>query len=93
MTPVETLIMDALWDESPAAVKQIQERFQSVKPTVYSTVLTMMRILRNKGFLVSERQGKVDLCRQVVCRGDSGQRSLCEVTDQGQIEKGVIEDK
>lgn len=63
------------------------------KPMAYNTVLTMMRILRNKGFLVSDRQGKVDLCRQVVCRGDSGQRSLCEVTDQGQIEKGVIEDK
>ena len=53
----------------------------------------MMRILRNKGFLVSERQCTVDLYRRVVCRGDSGQRSLCEVTDQGQIEKGVIEDK
>ncbi len=43
LTPLETLIMSALWDESPAAVKQIQERLNSVKPMAYSTVLTMMR--------------------------------------------------
>ena len=85
--------MTALWDESPAAVKQIQERLKSVKPMAYSTVLTMMRILRNKGFLVSERQGKADLYRGVVSRDDVGRRSLCEVTDQGQIKKDVIEDK
>ena len=81
LTPLETLIMSALWDESPAAVKQIQERLQSVKPMAYSTVLTMMRILRNKGFLVSERQGKADLYRPVISRDDAGRRSLCEVID------------
>jgi BlaI family penicillinase repressor len=81
LTRLETLIMNALWDESPAAVKQIQERLKSVKPMAYSTVLTMMRILRDKGFLVSERQGKADLYRPVVSRDDAGRRSLGEVID------------
>jgi len=81
LTPLETLIMNALWDESPAAVKQIQGRLKSVKPMAYSTVLTMMRILRGKGFLVSERQGKADLYRPVVSRDDAGRRSLGEVID------------
>ena len=81
LTPLETLIMNALWDESPAAVQQIQGRLKSVKPMAYSTVLTMMRILRGKGFLVSERQGKADLYRPVVSRDDAGRRSLGEVID------------
>jgi BlaI family penicillinase repressor len=81
LTRLETLIMNALWDDSPAAVKQIQERLKSVKPMAYSTVLTMMRILRDKGFLVSERQGKADLYRPVVSRDDAGRRSLGEVID------------
>jgi BlaI family penicillinase repressor len=81
LTPLETLIMNALWHDSPAAVKQIQERLKSVKPMAYSTVLTMMRILRDKGFLVSERQGKADLYRPVVSRDDAGRRSLGEVID------------
>ena len=81
LTPLETLIMNVLWDESPAAVKQVQERLKSVKPMAYSTVLTMMRILRDKGFLTSERQGKADLYRPTVSREDAGRRSLGEVIE------------
>ena len=81
LTPLETIIMNALWDESPAAVKQVQERLESVKPMAYNTVLTMMRILRDKGFLVSERKGRADLYRPVVTREDAGRRSLGELID------------
>ena len=65
LTPLETLIMNVLWDESPAAVRQVQQRLESIKPMAYNTVLTMMRILREKGFLVSERSGRSDLYRPV----------------------------
>ena len=81
LTPLETLIMNALWDESPAAVKQVQKRLESIKPMAYSTVLTMMRILRDKGFLASERKGKADYYHPVVSREDAGRRSLGEVID------------
>ena len=79
LTPLETLIMNVLWDESPAAVKQVQERLKSVKPMAYNTVLTMMRILRDKGFLASEREGRADLYRPIVTREDMGRRSLGEL--------------
>ena len=81
LTPLETLIMNVLWDESPAAVKQVQERLTTVKPMAYNTVLTIMRILRDKGFVVSEREGRSDLYRPVVTREDMGRRSLGEVID------------
>ncbi len=81
LTPLETLIMNALWDESLAAVKQVQQRLASVKPMAYNTVLTMMRILREKGFLVSERQGKADLYRPTVSREVMGRRSLGDIID------------
>jgi len=81
LTPLETLIMNALWDESPAAVKRVQERLNSIKPMAYSTVLTMIRILRDKGFLSSDRQGKADLYRPIVTREDAGRRSLGEVVE------------
>jgi|TARA_B110000116_G_C16446162_1_gene407144 BlaI family penicillinase repressor len=81
LTPLETLIMNELWDDSPAAVKQVQERLQTIKPMAYSTVLTMMRILREKGFLRSERQGKADLYSPTISREDAGRRSLGEVIE------------
>ena len=49
LTPLETLIMNVLWDESPVAVKQVQQRLESSRPMAYNTVLMMMRIPREKG--------------------------------------------
>ena len=81
LTPLETLIMNELWDDSPATVKQVLERLQAIKPMAYSTVLTMMRILREKGFLRSEGQGKADLYSPTISREDAGRRSLGEVIE------------
>ncbi len=41
----------------------------------------MMHILREKGFVVSERAGRYDLYRPVVTREDMGRRSLSEIID------------
>ena len=86
LTPLETIIMNVLWDQSPAAVKQVRERLKTVKPMAYSTVLTMMRILRDKGFLASVRQGKADLYRPVVTRDDVARRSLGDSFFSGSAE-------
>lgn len=75
LTPLETLIMKALWDASPASVRQVQERLEPVKPMAYNTVLTVMRILRDKGFVTSQRDGRTDLYDPAVSREHMGQRS------------------
>ena len=60
LTPLEALIMDCVWDLSSATVRQVQDRLKRAKPMAYNTVLTMMGILREKGFLRS-RRGNVSL--------------------------------
>ena len=81
LTPLEALIMNALWDKAPATVRQVQECLRHIKPMAYNTVLTMMRILREKGFLVSERVGRTDSYRPVVTREQMGRRSLGELLE------------
>ncbi|KPK84596.1 MAG: hypothetical protein AMJ81_05145 [Phycisphaerae bacterium SM23_33] len=79
LTPVETVIMDRLWELGRATVRQVQQSLRPVKPMAYNTVLTMMRILRDKGFLASRRQGRLDVYRPLVTRQQMGRRSLHEV--------------
>ena len=81
LTPLETMIMKALWEASPASVRQVQQRLESVKPMAYNTVLTMMRILRDKGFVTSQRDGRTDLYDPVVSREHMGQRSYREAAE------------
>jgi len=82
LTPLEALIMDAVWGRSEATVRDVQERLQSEKPMAYNTVLTMMRILRDKGFLESRREGRTDVYRPRVPREQVAGSSLQEVLDR-----------
>ncbi|MBN1556428.1 MAG: BlaI/MecI/CopY family transcriptional regulator [Phycisphaerae bacterium] len=79
LTPLESVIMDAVWELSKATVRQVRERLKSTKPMAYNTVLTMMRILRDKGFLVSRRQGRVDVYQPAVSKENVARRNLREI--------------
>jgi predicted transcriptional regulator len=82
LTPLETLIMDCVWELGEASVRDVRERLKPDKPMAYNTVLTMMRILREKGFLCSEREGRMDVYRPLVEREQIGRRSLSEVMER-----------
>lgn len=82
LTPLEALIMDAVWKSPGSTVREIQEGLQARKPMAYNTVLTMMRILREKGYLESVREGRVDVYRPLVSREQAARGSLREVMDQ-----------
>lgn len=81
LTPLEALIMDCVWDLSQATVHEVQDRLKSAKPMAYNTVLTMLRILREKGFLASRREGRMDVYRPLVTREQMGRRRLRELLD------------
>jgi len=81
-TPLESLVMQSLWERSPASVRDVQMRLSEQKPMAYNTVLTLMRRLRKKGFLASERNGRRDLYSPVVERQVVAQRSLRDLVDR-----------
>ena len=76
LTPAETVIMDAVWELPEATVKDVQEHLHAEKPMAYNTVLTLMRILRDKGYLDSSRQGRTDVYRPAVSRREVGKSCL-----------------
>lgn len=82
LTGLEAVIMDCVWDLSEATVRDVKERLDSAKPMAYNTVLTMMRILRDKGFLASRRDGRTDVYRPRVSRQQMGRRSLHDVIER-----------
>jgi BlaI family penicillinase repressor len=79
LTPLESIIMDAVWGRSEATVRQVRASLKSSRPMAYNTVLTMMRILRDKGFLTSQRQGRVDVYRPLISREHMAHRGLREL--------------
>lgn len=82
LTELESLIMDAMWSLQQATVRDVQEHLKSVKPMARNTVLTMMGILRDKGFLTSTREGRVDVYTPAVSREQVSRRLLHDVMNR-----------
>ena len=51
LTPQELAIMKVVWRMEKATVRDVYEALQESRPVAYTTVMTMMRILQEKGFL------------------------------------------
>ena len=57
LTNAEEQLMQILWKEEKAFVKEILEHFPDPKPA-YNTVSTIVRILEKKGYVAHEEFGK-----------------------------------
>jgi predicted transcriptional regulator len=51
LTPQELAIMKVVWRMEKATVREVYEALREKRPVAYTTVMTMMKILEEKGFL------------------------------------------
>lgn len=58
LTDVELEIMQVVWDLGGGTVRQVHERLNHNRPLAYTTVMTMMGILEDKGHLTRTKQGR-----------------------------------
>lgn len=82
LTPLEAQVMDAVWELGEATVRQVKDHLEPTRPMAYNTVLTMLRILREKAFLKTRREGRMDVYRPVVSREQAARSSLGEVMER-----------
>jgi predicted transcriptional regulator len=55
LTPQELAIMKIVWRLDTATVRQVYEALRKKRDIAYTTVMTMMKILEEKGFLKKTR--------------------------------------
>jgi len=53
--------MELLWKESPASVRVVHENLANERPIAYTTVMTVMGRLAEKGMLEREQHGRAYL--------------------------------
>jgi predicted transcriptional regulator len=51
LTPQELAIMKVVWRLDKATVRDVYEALRETRPIAYTTVMTMMKILEDKGYL------------------------------------------
>jgi predicted transcriptional regulator len=63
LTPQELAIMKVVWELEAATVRDVYERLRARRDVAYTTVLTMMKILEQKGYVTKERADRAFVYR------------------------------
>ena len=63
LTPQELAIMKVVWRKDEATVRDVYEALRESRPVAYTTVMTMMRILQEKGYLTKATNDRAHVYR------------------------------
>jgi BlaI family penicillinase repressor len=68
LTRQELQIMKVVWERGAATVKEVCDVISQRKATAYTTILTLMGILEEKGALIHSRSGRAYLYKPLLTR-------------------------
>ena len=82
LTKAETQVMNILWSlpEQQGFIQDIIDRYPEPKPA-YTTILTFMKILTDKGFVKPERVGTANRFSPLVSKDDYTYSFISDVKD------------
>lgn len=76
LTDAELRLMDILWDIGPATVGDVVDALPQHQALAYSTVLTTLRILEQKGYVNHKKQGRAFVYHPIVNRKQASQNAV-----------------
>jgi len=74
--------MDVLWDMGAGTVNDVIAALPKKPPTAYSTALTVLRILEDKGYLRHRKEGRAFVYEPVVAREDARRTSVRHIVNR-----------
>jgi len=76
LTDAELRLMEVVWEKGSATVSDVVEGLPKDVDLAYSTVLTTLRILENKGYLGHTKDGRAFVYRPVIGRDQERQKAV-----------------
>ena len=71
LTEAELRIMEALWSLGEGSVKEVTDTMPPDDAVAYNTVLTMLRILKQKGYVDYHKRGRAFIYYPLIDRGQA----------------------
>lgn len=79
LTDGEHRIMEILWQRGSATVAEVAADLAGEDGTAYTTILTMMRIMREKGYLRCRKEGRAHVYIPKFGREDAARKAVRQV--------------
>jgi len=81
-TELELEILKILWREGEGSVRQVREQLSGFRDLAHTSVMTMMGIMKKKGYLKRTKKGKVYIYEPRVSREQTTRRMLGDMVDR-----------
>ena len=62
-TTGELEVLKVLWDRGPSTVREVMDLLHAARPRAYTSVMSLMNVMADKGLLVREPQGRAFVYR------------------------------
>jgi len=82
LTDAELRLMQVLWTKGSATVSEVLEALPPKPALAYSTVITTLRILENKGYVRHKKDGRAFQYEPLIGRQDARRSALHQVLDR-----------
>jgi predicted transcriptional regulator len=76
LTEGELRLMDVVWEKVSATAGDVLDALPKDPPTAYSTVVTTLRILEEKGYLRHTKEGRAFVYHPVVGRNEASRSAV-----------------
>ena len=67
-TPAELEILHLVWRDGPLTVRQVMEHLDRVRPRAYTSVMSLLNVMTEKGLLERQAEGRAFVYRAKVER-------------------------
>lgn len=81
LAPLELDCMSRLWQLGEATVREIRDNLANTRPRAYTTILTIMDRLAQKGFVTRRKMGRAFLYLPSVSLDEARGRALSRVVE------------
>ena len=79
LTDAELRLMDVLWELGSGTVSDVADALRADVQLAYSSVLTTLRVLENKGYLAHSKEGRAFVYRPLVGREEARQSAVANL--------------
>ena len=81
-TELELEILKVLWQLEPATVRQVRDALAPLRDLAYTTVMTMMSIMHDKGYLTRTKDGRSFVYRSAYREETASRTMLQDIVDR-----------
>jgi BlaI family transcriptional regulator, penicillinase repressor len=81
-TEGELELLEILWEQGPATVRELSDKVNIKRPVVYTGILKLLQIMTEKGLVERDERERAHVYRPAVSQSDTEHRFLRELSDR-----------